>query len=124
MIFNKIRLSRDVSSRLQQLKVRTGLTPNILTRIALCYSLNDPVVPNPKDYDEEGQEFNRYTMTGDYDRLFVAMVMERCKSDGLDPEKDFLPQFRAHANRGVNAMYVRVRSLSDIRLLLPKEYNS
>ncbi|MCP1715517.1 DNA sulfur modification protein DndE [Methanocalculus alkaliphilus] len=118
MNFNRIRISEKATYRLSQLKGKTGLTPNILSRIAICYSLNDQTVPNPNDYDERGQELNRYTLTGEWDTFFIALVKERCIHDGLDPEKDLYHQLRAHLNRGVFGMYPQIKGLGDFQILL------
>jgi DNA sulfur modification protein DndE len=118
MTFNRIRISEKATFRLNQMKGRTQLTPNILSRIAICYSLNDPAVPNPADYDEKGQEINRFTLTGEWDTLFVALIKERCIHDGLDPEKDLYDQLRAHLNRGVFGIFPQVKSLGDFHILL------
>ena len=57
--------------------------------------------------------FNRYTLLGEYDPLFIALLKERCLQDGLDFGR--LPDyFRAHMSRGVTLLQQRVRSLSDI----------
>lgn len=119
MNFNRIKISKGATVRLQQLKGRTGLTPNILSRLAVCYSLNDPKTPNPTDYTEDGQEFNRYTLTGEWDAFFIALLKERCINDGLDPEKDLYDQFRAHLNRGTFQIFPRIKDLGDIHNLLP-----
>jgi len=124
MSFNRIRISKGATVRLQQLKGKTGLTPNILSRLAVCYSLNEPQTPNPSKYDEDGQEFNRYTLTGEWDRFFIALLKERCIHDGLDPDKDLLPQFRAHLNRGVFSIFSRIKGLGDLQSLLPSENSS
>jgi DNA sulfur modification protein DndE len=118
MTFNRIRISEKATFRLNQMKGRTQLTPNILSRIAICYSLNDPAIPNPADYDEKGQEINRFTLTGEWDTLFVALIKERCIHDGLDPEKDLYDQLRAHLNRGVFGIFPQVKSLGDFHILL------
>jgi DNA sulfur modification protein DndE len=119
MSFQRIRLSHGATYRLQSLKGKTGLTPNILSRIALCCSLNDPLIPDPADYDEEGQEMNRYTLTGEWDAFFIALMRERCIEDGLDPEDDLFPQFRAHLNRGAFFVFSQVKDLSDFLSLMP-----
>ena len=119
MSFNRIRISKGATTRLQQLKGKTGLTPNILSRLAVCYSLNEPQIPNPSEYDEDGQEFNRYTLTGEWNSFFIALLKERCINDGLDPEIDLLPQFRAHLNRGVYSISTRIKGLGDLQSLLP-----
>jgi DNA sulfur modification protein DndE len=121
MAFNRVRISKGATHRLQMLKGKTGLTPNILLRIAVCYSLNEPKIPKPEDYDEEGQELNRYTLTGEWDSLYMGLLRERLIADGLDPEKDLLPQFRAHLNRGVFSIFPQIKDLSDFQSLLPIE---
>src|SRR5690554_3221272 len=76
MTFNRVRMSKGATTRLQMLKGKTGLTPNILLRIAVCYSLNEPRIPNPKMFDEEGQELNRYTLTGEWDCFYMGLLRE------------------------------------------------
>lgn len=119
--FNRIRISKEASTRLSRLKARTGLTPNVLSRLALCLSLNESGTPNSDSYDEDGQEFNRFTLTGEWDMLFVALLKERLVKDGFDPTLELLPQFKGHLNRGVLTLFTRVRSLPDLYDLLPKE---
>ncbi|RRR72237.1 MAG: DUF1832 domain-containing protein [Candidatus Viridilinea halotolerans] len=50
MKLTRLRVCHEVDQRLIHLKARTGLTPNLLCRIGLCLSLNDPAVPNPELY--------------------------------------------------------------------------
>jgi DNA sulfur modification protein DndE len=119
---NRLRISETVSSQLLVLKARTGLTPNILCRIGFCLSIEDPTVPNLDD-DPGGieREIDRHTLTGPWDRLFVALLRERCHRDGLALSNEVLvEQFRAHINRGVLLLYKRVRSLSDLAALMPR----
>lgn len=117
--FNKIRVSKSASVRLSMLKGRTGLTPNILCRLGFCLSLGDSSIPSPQRFDEDGQEFNRYTLTGEFDTIFIALLRERLLRDGLDLDKDLLPQFRAHINRGVITLFDKVKDLGDLYELLP-----
>jgi len=117
--FNRIRVGKNASNRLQQLKGRTGLTPNILCRLALCYSLNDKQVPQPPDDSGLGQEFNRYTLLGEWDSAYLGLVKERCLADDLDPEKDLLPQIQAHLERGITGLFSRVKNIGDLYNLLP-----
>jgi DNA sulfur modification protein DndE len=118
--FTRLRLSIDSTKKLQQLKARTGLTSNILSRFALCYSLNDSMLANPNDYDEGGQELNRYTLLGEWDPLYIALVKQRIIQDKLDPDKDLYDQIRAHINRGTGYIYPRIKSLTDLYNLLPE----
>src|SRR5277367_2185534 len=98
MKLTKVRLTKDASNRLRFLAGKTGLTPNLLCRMAFCLSVAEPRVPDPDDFPEEDREFNRYTLLGEYDALFVALLTERCRQDGvnLDALSDY---FRAHLNR-------------------------
>ncbi len=122
MKLNRLRISEEVSDRLSQLKGRTGLTPNILCRIGFCLSLNDSTAPNPDDYPSDTEkEIDRHTLTGQWDRLFVALIKERCHQDGLSLNNETLvEQFRAHVNRGVLLLYKRIRSLDDLAQLMPR----
>jgi len=119
MSFSRIRISRSATARLSILKGRTGLTPNLLCRIGLSLSLSDPSIPDPRRFDENGQEFNRYTLTGEWDIFFMALLKERLLIDGLDLDKDLLLQFRAHLNRGAITLYEKVKDLTDLYELLP-----
>lgn len=121
MIFNRVRLSEKATNRLTQLKAKTGLTPNIMARFALCYSLNDPSVPNPAEYDEKGIEINRFTLTGEWDQLIIALLKERCLNDGLDIETDLAAQLRAHINRGTFGIFPLIKGLGDLQSLLTHE---
>ena len=118
MSFSRVRVSTEATNRLKVLKGRTGLTPNVLCRIAFVLSLNEPGIPNQVG-DEQGQEFNRFTLTGEWDQLVTALLKERLVRDGLDPEGDLLPQFKAHLDRGIPLVYNRVKSLVDLDDLMP-----
>ncbi len=119
MSFNRLSVSNRATSYFQILKGRTGLTPNILCRMALCLSIADSSIPNPKLEDEKGQEFNRYTLLGEWDALFISILRERLIHDGLDADKELMSQFKAHLNRGIIMLFSRVKSLDDIYDLIP-----
>ena len=122
MKLNRIHVSEDSRRKLSILKRRTGLLPNVLCRLGLSLSLIDPGTPKPEDYRTDGSEFNRYTLMGEWDSLIVALLKERCAADKLELDDDSLAnQFRAHLNRGVGLLYGRVKGLSDLVGLLPRE---
>ena len=114
MNLNKVKIGNDATHKLRLLKGRTGLTANILCRIGFCLSLNAPGIPDGNQYQDDGMEFNRYTLTGQWDTLFVALLKEKCLEDGLDLKEDLFEQFRAHLNRGIFLLSFRVRSLNDL----------
>ena len=113
MQLNKIKLTTDSSERLRQLKAKTGLTPNILCRIGFCLSLRDDSVPDPEKYPEEDREFNRYTLLGEWDPLYVALLRQRLAYDCVTGHSEDA-YFRAHLNRGVYLLSGRVKSVSDL----------
>lgn len=115
MSLNRIYIGEDVDLRLRNLKARTGLTPNLLCRLGICLSLAEDGVPDPGLYaDGQKREFNRYTLTGQWDHLFLGLVRERLVRDGLDPEGQLEVQFKAHLSRGVLLLYQRVKTLADL----------
>lgn len=121
MSFNKIRVSSNVSKLLSIIKGKTGLTPNITCRLALCISISDPSLPSLKIADSAGQEFNRYTLLGETDSFLMSILKERLIKDKLDPEKDLVNQFRAHLERGVMMTHARIKDLTDIYDLIPRQ---
>lgn len=123
--FNRVQIDSKATTRLQMLKGDTEITPNYLCRIGLCYSLNEPRPPNPEEYNSEGQTFNRYTLLGEHDALYMALLKERMLQEGLDPEEDLEEQFVAHLNRGVIRVFGNINELTDFYDLVPnhlKEY--
>lgn len=116
MKLNKIILSSDASERLKQMKARTGLTPNIISRIGFCFSIAEPGVPDASLYPEEDREFNRYTLLGEWDDLYVALLRQRLQVDAVPPDQ-LEAQFRAHLHRGILGIARIAKTLPDIMRL-------
>ncbi len=115
MAFNRIYVSDEVDQRLRLLKTRTGLTPNLLCRLGFFLSLTEAIIPDPQLYaDGQVREFNRYTLTGQWDAFFFALLRERLVQDGLNAEADLEAYFKAHLSRGVMMLYKRLKSLEDL----------
>lgn len=122
MLLNRIRVCEQADSYLRSLKAKTYLTPNLLCRLGFCLSLRMPTPPDPLDYDENSQrELNRYTLMGQWDSFFVALLKERMHQDELSLEQ-IEEQFRAHMNRGVIILFQRVKNLGDV-IRLCVEFN-
>ena len=119
MPFSRLYVSEDIDNKLRVLKMRTGLTPNLICRMGFCLSLSEPGIPDVQLYsDTQAREFNRYTLTGQYDLFFFSLLRERLSEDDLDTEASLEPQFKAHLSRGVGLLYQRVKSLEDVAFLL------
>jgi DNA sulfur modification protein DndE len=86
--------------------------------MGFCLSLNEPGIPNKEQYIEDGMEFNRYTLTGQFDTLFLSLLKERCLQDKIYVEGDLSEYFLAHVNRGIEILYVRLKSIKDISRLI------
>ena len=119
MPFSRLYVSEDIDNKLRVLKMRTGLTPNLICRMGFCLSLSEPGIPDVQLYsDTQAREFNRYTLTGQYDLLFFSLLRERLSEDGLDTEAALEPQFKAHLSRGVGLLYQRIKNLEEVSLLI------
>lgn len=122
MHYNKLKISADATSKLRSLRQRTGLTPNLLCRLAIMLSLEEGAVGAIPPPDEEGAEFNAYTLNGEYGALFTALL--RWVEEGPLPDEplddtELLGRFRAHIHRGVGTLSVRAKSALDILRLVP-----
>jgi DNA sulfur modification protein DndE len=123
MHFTKLRVSAETTSRLRSLRQRTSLTPNLLCRIAFMLSLEEGPLGTTTNPDDDGMEFNAYSLTGDSHESFIAMlrwVETQASTDANEEspaDEDLLTAFRAHIQRGVSILAARVRSPADIARL-------
>jgi len=122
--FGRVVTSTRSQKNLGIMKVKTGLTPNILLRFAFCMSLNDPSVPNPDEFNQEGSELTPAVLFGEYESIYLALMLNRLKKDKLDPEIYLHKMTRAHLNRGVIALAPRINDLSDFYELVKEERNA
>lgn len=118
---NRVHIDESVSYKLRNLGKATGMTPNYIARIGLTYSLGEQQPPSMEEYDTDGKEFNRYTLLGDHDALYIALVKKRMLREGYDPETQLEEYFLAHLNRGIETLSGRVSDLTDLYELMPAE---
>jgi DNA sulfur modification protein DndE len=116
MHYSKLKISSDASSKLRSMRQRTGITPNLLCRYALMSSLEDGALGNVPPPNQDGQEFNAYTLTGELTELFLALVRFVEDTDAKKPltDEQVLSRLRGHIHRGVGGLAVRVKSPSDL----------
>ena len=122
MKFSNTRVSSRTTNLFGMLKTSTGLTPNILARFAICLSLQQRGIPNPDEYNKDGSEFAPAVLFGHHESLYLALMINRLKEDGLDPEYYLAEMTRAHLNRGAIGLKQRVNNLTDFYDLV-KEAN-
>lgn len=121
--FNRLKMSYRSQNLLSQIKNKTGLTPNIVGRFAICMSLNDPSPPNPDEFDEKGSEIHPSVMFGEYSDIFMALMIQRLKKDELSPQTYLNKMTRAHFNRGTIALFARIHDISDLYKIIEQERN-
>lgn len=120
MSIQRLVIPSDLDNRLRYLTGRTGLTANLLCRCAFCLSLNEPGIPDlvlsgGGIGEGQGREMNRYTLLGEYDLFFFALLRERLQLDELSLDDETLEQqFKAHLFRGIGLLAGRIKSLEDL----------
>jgi DNA sulfur modification protein DndE len=75
MLPNRISLSQNATNKLQKMKSHTGLTPNVLSRIAIMLTLkeaNNLSTAGILDYD--GQTLDKTVLFGEYTDVYDVMI--------------------------------------------------
>nr|WP_289624899.1 DNA sulfur modification protein DndE [Sinorhizobium sp. 7-81] len=103
------------------MRTRTGLTPNLLCRIAIMLSLEEGPLGTAPVPDEAGSEFNAYTLTGEYAGLIAALL--RWVEEGPSPDQplendELIVRLRGHIHRGVGTLSVRSKAPADVLRLV------
>lgn len=115
LAMRRLRFSKEADNWLRVLKSRTGITPNVLCRIGFCLSLHESGVPDNDRFPEDSdREINRYTLLGEHDYLYVALLKERLRRDAGPLPELLDDDFRAHVHRGVLLMASRVKNLQHL----------
>ncbi|MCP1446912.1 DNA sulfur modification protein DndE [Priestia megaterium] len=95
----RLKTSKETGDRLVSLQATTGLTWNILSRIALALSLRDPSMPSLVE-NKSGVDINRNAMTGENDYIYKALIRQHAQRNVTD-EEYFPDLFNAHLERGI-----------------------
>ena len=123
---NRLRVNSQANHLLMLMKNRTGLTPNILSRIGFCYSLKNYNFSNPDEYlsdGEETREFNRYTLFGGDNFIYMALqkqwLLNISDDQNIKFEKLSFDQItESHLNRGILLLSKKIRGIEDIAKIL------
>ena len=122
MHYSKLKISSDATSKLRSIRQRTGITPNLLCRMAIMISLEEGPLGGAAIPDEDGSEFNAYTLTGEYGALIAALLrwVEEGRTGEVELSNDvLLDRLRGHIHRGVGTLAVRAKSPTDLLRLVP-----
>ncbi|RCK27751.1 DNA sulfur modification protein DndE [Thalassospira lucentensis] len=120
MHINKFRISPTATGHAKIVAQRAGLTPNLACRMAMLLSFEaGPVTGNSEDY-QDGQEFNAYTLFGDFQPIFIDMLkfVEFGLEDVDVNESVLLERLRLHIDRGIRQLSVRIKSPADAAELI------
>lgn len=111
MIPHRVRVSERSTARLKYLKSRTGLTPNILSRIAFTLSAREMRRVSQVSGELNGQEFNAPTLFGEHQIAYELLLAKyiRESSDDRDPGT----VIASHIENGLHKMG-HIRSLQDV----------
>ena len=123
---NKLRVNAQANQLLMLMKNRTGLTPNILSRLGYCYSLKNYDFANPEDYLSEGddlREFNRYTLFGSDNFIYMALQKQWLLKISNDERTNFKKLSfdeitESHLNRGILILSKTIRKIEDISMII------
>lgn len=123
MTLQRVLFTPDADNRMRMLKGRTGITPNLLGRMGFCLSLEEPGTPallNAKV--APGREINRYTMLGEYDEAFIALLITWMDGRGykITKPEEVNKYFLAHMNRGIELITARLKTIIDLDRLIPR----
>lgn len=113
---SKLKISKKTSQRLDHLSKTLDLRRNIVCRLAVGRSLAErSSVAGLAPDDSAGYEFNRYTLTGDCDCIFKAMVGQH-EGKRIGDKEYFSKFIRNHIERGIEFLYreyLRINSPTD-----------
>ena len=85
MLPNRIRLSEKATKKLQYMKHKTGLTPNILARIAIMLSIKDGSgLNNAGVSDYKGQELDKAILFGEHINIYDVVIKQYVHEHGIE----------------------------------------
>lgn len=122
MKFAKITTSLKSQALLGRLKAKTGLTPNLLARFAICMSIKERSTPNPSEYDKDGSVLEPTVLFGEYEQIYLGLMKNKLKKDGLD-DSELNEMTRCHLNRGTISLNSRIENLGDFYDLIDENRN-
>lgn len=105
MPIETIRVSQQARDQLIKLKRWTKIQNwNILCRWAFCASLAEPTPPPDERVPADSPlEMTWKVFGGPHHELYLALLKERCQSDGLGTADEVVAhQFKLHLHRGIS----------------------
>jgi DNA sulfur modification protein DndE len=108
-MIDTIRISQRAKEQLIWLKRQTGINQwNVLCRWALCLSMADPAsIGDFDDAADSNVEMRWEVFAGEYDKIYLGLITERCRKEGQLCQGKNLARFvRQHLHRGISKLVV------------------
>lgn len=112
MLPDRIHTSKSAQNQLSLIKQKTGITPNIIARLAIAYSIEDRFEHANLELDTEGQEFNLSTLLGELVPYYHHLLVEL---HNTTESKELGSALSAHIEHGLSK-FKSLRSLDDLIL--------
>lgn len=86
MLPNRVKLSKKATGKLRYIKMQTGLTPNIVSRIAIMLAIKEGGDLSNAGVGEldGGQELNGGTLFGEYIYFYDVLINQYIHDKNLD----------------------------------------
>ncbi len=105
MVF-KLKTSRETMQIFSNIGTVTHLQPFVLAKIAIALSIrysDEDLTDRDFETDNDGLELNRQTITGEYDDLFKALIIDWHLKN--IPDEEYFPKYlKAHLDRGAKLL--------------------
>ncbi|ARF14004.1 DNA sulfur modification protein DndE [Sporosarcina ureae] len=112
----RLKTSSSTGEKILALQTNTGLTWNILARIAIALSLKDPSLPENVT-NRGGLEIHRNALTGEMDFVYKTIIKQHSQRNV--PEDEYFPDlFNAHLERGMAILDNEYRYAGNFEKLL------
>ncbi|MET0002062.1 MAG: DndE family protein [Candidatus Thiodiazotropha sp.] len=112
MLPDRVKLSKTATDKLRNMKANTGLTPNILARIAIMLAIKDgSTLTNAGVADAEGQELNKSVLFGEYANTYEVLINQFIHDN--DIEQPIQQTIAALVEIGVHKIG-HVKNISDL----------
>jgi DNA sulfur modification protein DndE len=108
----RLKTSENASHKIDEIYKSLKLASRAtVIRIAVGMSLRDKEMPNT-NVDEKGLDIARYTLTGDDDAIYKALITQHFGRK-LCEDEYFPKLFNAHIERGINTFYSEYKLLGN-----------
>lgn len=104
MVF-KLKTSKETMDIFATIGASVHLQPYVLCKIAVAVAIRAQECMEDVDFktDNDGLELNRQTITGEYDDLFKALILQK-ESRNINEEEYFPKYLKAYIDKGAKML--------------------